>query len=110
MYGDLRPTSPERTGRRSSKLVIRLLPSASTARPAARGGSRPRAPRVWLQSPRFFTPYRPTRTRQESHAPSLNGDRQSGIAGDRASPDNPSDRSRVGLPETTSTRATRTGA
>jgi hypothetical protein len=29
-----------------------------------RGGSRPRAPRVWLRSPRFFTPYRPTRTRQ----------------------------------------------
>jgi hypothetical protein len=27
------------------------------------GGSRPRAPRVWLRSPRFFTPYRPTRTR-----------------------------------------------
>ena len=40
-------------------------------RPAAhsasgpRGGSRPRAPRVWLRSPRFFTPYRPTRTRQD---------------------------------------------
>ena len=30
-----------------------------------RGGSRPRAPRVWLRSPRFFTPYRPTRTRQD---------------------------------------------
>jgi hypothetical protein len=29
------------------------------------GGSRPRAPRVWLRSPRFFTPYRPTRTRQD---------------------------------------------
>ena len=28
-------------------------------------GSRPRAPRVWLRSPRFFTPYRPTRTRQD---------------------------------------------
>ena len=28
----------------------------------------------------LFTPYRPTRTRQESHAPSLNGDRQSGTA------------------------------
>jgi hypothetical protein len=30
-----------------------------------RGGSRPRTPRVWLRSPRFFTPYRPTRTRQD---------------------------------------------
>ena len=45
----------------------------------SRGGSRPRAPRVWLRSPRFFTPYRPTRTRQdlpctsgENPAPSVN--------------------------------------
>jgi len=34
-----------------------------------RGGSRPRTPRVWLRSPRFFTPYRPTRTRQDLPAP-----------------------------------------
>jgi hypothetical protein len=30
-----------------------------------RGGSRPPCPRVWFRSPRFFTPYRPTRTRQD---------------------------------------------
>ena len=37
------------------------------------GGSRPRAPRVWLRSPRFFTPYRPTRTRQDLPCTSAGG-------------------------------------
>ena len=38
-----------------------------------RGGSRPRAPRVSLRSPRFFTPYRPTRTRQDLPCTSAGG-------------------------------------
>jgi hypothetical protein len=50
----------------------------------SRRGRAPPCPRVWLRSPRFFTPYRPTRTRQEPHAPSLNGDRQSSAARDEA--------------------------
>ena len=29
------------------------------------GGAAAPDPRVWLRSPRFFTPYRPTRTRQD---------------------------------------------
>ena len=49
----------------------------ATTHHLSHAGLPPRTPLVWLRSPRFFTPYCPTRTRQESHAPSLNGDRQS---------------------------------
>ena len=31
----------------------------------AHSGLPPRTPLVWLRSPRFYTPYRPTRTRQD---------------------------------------------
>ena len=57
----------------------------STWRTVHAGARAPRAPRVWLRSPRFFTPYRPTRTRQdlprtstgEPRTPSLSRPRRS---------------------------------
>jgi hypothetical protein len=53
--------------------------AASTNGPVARGARAP-DPRVWLRSPPRFHPYRPTRTRQETHAPRLDGDLQSRTA------------------------------
>jgi hypothetical protein len=48
----------------------------------------------------LFTPYRPTRTRQESHAPSLNGDRQSRTApGDKAQHDKTQNMAAIGFGE-----------
>ena len=43
----------------------RQAPGRRAPRELATRGCRPVPPLVWLRSPRFFTPYRPTRTRQD---------------------------------------------
>ena len=45
---------------RTSSTRLRIRREAQLQR-----GARAPNPRVWLRSPRFFTPYRPTRTRQD---------------------------------------------